>query len=41
MLEVGPAAATKENEEKIKRQQILEKLERLGVKVSKDSKLRD
>lgn len=41
MLELGPAVATKENEEKIKRQQILEKLERLGVKVSKDSKLRD
>ena len=41
MQEVGPAVATKENEEKIKRQQILEKLERLGVKVSKDSKLRD
>ena len=41
MLEVGPAVAAKENEEKVKRQQVLEQLERLGVKVSEDSKLRD
>ncbi len=41
MLEVGPAVAAKENEEKVARQQILEQLERLGVKVSEDSKFRD
>jgi uncharacterized protein DUF5681 len=41
MLEVSPAVAAKENEEKVVRQQILEQLERLGVKVSEDSKLRD
>jgi len=41
MLEVGPAVAAKENEEKEVRQQILEQLERLGVKVPEDSKLRD
>lgn len=39
MLEVGPAVAAKENEQKVKRQQILEKLERMGVKISKDSKM--
>ncbi|MEP1354186.1 MAG: DUF5681 domain-containing protein [Tateyamaria sp.] len=41
MLEVGPAVAAKENEKKVKRQQVLESLERMGVKVSKDSNLRD
>lgn len=41
MLEVGPAVAAKENEEKVMRQEVLERLERMGVKVSKDSKLRN
>ncbi|MEO9781627.1 MAG: DUF5681 domain-containing protein [Sedimentitalea sp.] len=41
MLEVGPAVLAKENEEKAKRQQILESLERMGVKISKDSKMCD
>lgn len=41
MLEVGPAVQEKENEQKVKRQQILQELERMGVKVSKDSKLRE
>jgi hypothetical protein len=41
MLEVGPAVAAKESEQKVKRQQILEKLERMGVKIPKDSKMRD
>ena len=41
MLEVGPAVAAKENEEKVMRQEVLESLERMGVKVSKDSNLRD
>ena len=41
MLEVGPAVLEKENEEKVKRQQVLESLERMGVKIPADSKMRD
>lgn len=40
MLEVGPAVRAKETDEKVRRQQILEKFERMGVKVPEDSKLR-
>ena len=41
MLEVGPAVQAKENEQKARRQRILEKLERMGVKIPEDSKWRD
>ena len=37
MLEVDPAVQEKEKEQKAKRQRILEKFERMGVKVSEDS----
>ena len=40
MLEVGPAVQANANDEKVRREQILEKLERMGVKVPEDSKLR-
>jgi hypothetical protein len=40
MLEVGPAVQANANDEKVRRQQLLEKLERMGVKVPEDSKLR-
>jgi hypothetical protein len=41
MLEVGPAVQSKENEQKARRQRILAKFEKRGVKVSEDSKWRD
>ena len=41
VLEVGPAVQAKEDEQKNKRQKILESLERLGVKIPEDSKMRD
>jgi len=40
MLEVGPAAQEKENDQKVKRQRILEIFERMGVEIPEDSKLR-
>jgi hypothetical protein len=40
MLEVGPAVQAKENEQKARRQRILASFEKMGVKVSEDSKLR-
>jgi hypothetical protein len=41
MLEVGPAVQAKEEEQKNKRQEILERLERMGVKIPEDSKMRE
>lgn len=41
MLDVGPAVKAKEDEQKNKRQRIIERLERMGVEVSEDCKLRD
>lgn len=40
MMDVGPAVQAKEEEQKNKRQEILERLERMGVPISEDSKLR-
>jgi hypothetical protein len=40
MLEVGPAVQAKEEAQKNKRQDILERLERMGVPIPADSKLR-
>ena len=40
MLEVGPAVQAKEEEQKDKRQKMMERLERMGVKFPEDSKLR-
>ena len=40
MMDVGPAVQAKEDEQKNKRQEILERLERMGVPISEDSKLR-
>lgn len=40
MMDVGPAVQAKEEEQKYKRQEILERLERMGVPISEDSKLR-
>lgn len=40
MLEVGPAVQAKEEEQKNKRQELVERLERMGVKIPEDSKLR-
>lgn len=41
MLEVGPAVQKKEEEQKNKRQEIIERLERMGVKIPEDSKMRE
>ncbi len=41
MLEVGPAVQANENEQKARRQRVLEKFERMGVKIPEDSKWRD
>ncbi len=41
MMDVGPAVKAKEEEQKNKRQRIIERLERMGVQVSEDCKLRD
>ncbi len=41
MLEVGPAVQAKENEQKARRQRILASFEKMGVKVSEASKLRE
>ena len=40
MLEVGPAVQAKEEEQKNQRQDVIERLERMGVKIPEDSKLR-
>lgn len=40
MLEVDPAVQAKEEAQKNKRQEILERLERMGVKIREESKLR-
>ena len=40
MMVVGPAVQAKEDEQKNKRQEILERLERMGVPISEDSKMR-
>ena len=40
MLDVGPAVQAKEEEQKNKRQEFVERLERMGVKIPEDSKLR-
>jgi len=40
MMDVGPAVATKEEEQKNKRQDILDRLERMGVPIPKGSELR-
>jgi len=39
MLDVGPAVQAKEEEQKNKRQEFVERLERMGVKIPEDSKL--
>ncbi len=41
MLEVSPAVQAKEEEQENKRKQIIERLERLGVKIPEDAKLRE
>lgn len=40
LLEVGPSVQAKEEEQKNKRQKMMERLERMGVKFPEDSKLR-
>lgn len=40
MLEVGPAVQAKEEERKNERQEIVEMLERMGVRIPADSELR-
>jgi len=40
MMDVGPAVAAKEEEQKNKLQDILDRLERMGVPIPKDSELR-
>jgi len=41
MIDVGPAVQAKEEEQKNKRQEVIDRLERMGVKFPEDSKLRD
>ncbi len=41
MLEVGPAVQAEEEEKRATRQRILASFEKMGVKVSENSKLRD
>ena len=41
MLEVGPAIRAMQEEEQTARQEVLEALERMGIKVSENSKSRD
>ena len=40
MMDVGPAVQAKEEKQKNKRQDILDRLERMGVPIPKDSELR-
>lgn len=40
MMDVGPAVQEKEEKQKKKRQDILDRLERMGVPIPKDSELR-
>ncbi|MEO3413719.1 DUF5681 domain-containing protein [Roseovarius sp. CAU 1744] len=40
MMDVGPAVAAIEDEQKNKRREIVERLERMGVPISKDPELR-
>jgi hypothetical protein len=41
MLDVGPAVQEKEKEQKARRQRILARFEKMGVKIPEDSKWRD
>lgn len=41
MLEVGPAVRSKEDQDRKRRQELFERLRRMGVKIPDDSKLRE